>query len=188
MALNDQRADRAGPDRRDQRERYEAALPDDGGHRGGAPSRSDIERFSATSSRWTAAPNSPTTRHVKVQRLEDGEWRDYADQSGEIPVTIEYPQGEDVPELPAGRPGVALDRALRGVRLQVRDDRGSPRHAGGDLPLRRRRAASPGPASDPYHLEVGGTSRCARGTASRWRTRRGRRRARGISRRARGTP
>ena len=33
---------------------------------------------------------------MKVQRQVEGGWVDFADQSGEIPVTVEYPQGEEV--------------------------------------------------------------------------------------------
>ena len=81
---------------------YEAALPDDGGSAGAIQEPQDIERFSATFFKWVGGSNFTDNPHVKVQRLEGGEWRDYAGQSGEIPVTLEYPQGEDVPSYLQG--------------------------------------------------------------------------------------
>ena len=40
--------------------------------------------------------------------------------TGELPVTLDVPAGPGPAELPERRPRVALDRALRGVRLRVR--------------------------------------------------------------------
>ena len=62
---------------------------------------------------------------------------------------------------------MALDGALRGVRLQLRDDRGRARHARGHLPLRGGRPA-PRRAGRPVSVppRVAARSTCARGTAS----------------------
>jgi hypothetical protein len=74
---------------------YEAALPDD------APAAvvdepADIERFGAAFFTWNGGSNFTDNPVVKVQRKVGDDWVDYADQSGELPVTLEFPQGSDV--------------------------------------------------------------------------------------------
>ena len=102
VALNDQRADKLGEIGETSVTAYEAALPDDGGTAAAVQEPRDIERFAATFFKWVGGSNFTDNPHVKVQRLEGGEWRDYAGQSGEIPVTLEFPQGEDVPSYLQG--------------------------------------------------------------------------------------
>jgi hypothetical protein len=102
VALNDQRADKLGEIGETSVTAYEAALPDDGGTAAAVQEPQDIERFDATFFKWVGGSNFTDNPHVKVQRLEGTEWRDYAGQSGEIPVTLEFPQGEDVPSYLQG--------------------------------------------------------------------------------------
>jgi hypothetical protein len=80
---------------------YEAALPDD------APAAvvtepADVERFGAALFTWNGGSNFTDNPVVKVQRRVGGDWVDYADQSGELPVTLEFPQGADVPSYLSG--------------------------------------------------------------------------------------
>ena len=76
-------------------------------------------------------------------------------------MTVKYPQGEDVPELPAGRPALGVDRALRGLRGE----------------LRRRHAAATSSRRPPARTASSSTAsaaRAARGvrtTSSRTRSR-----------------
>ena len=102
VALNDQRADKLGEIGETSVTAYEAALPDDGGTAAAVQEPRDIERFDATFFKWVGGSNFTDNPHVKVQRLEGSEWRDHAGQSGEIPVTLEFPQGEDVPSYLQG--------------------------------------------------------------------------------------
>ena len=102
LALNDQRADKLGEIGETSVTAYEAALPDDGGSAGVVEEPQDLERFSATFFKWVGGSNFTDNPHVKVQRREGSEWIDYAGQSGEIPVTLEFPQGEDVPSYLQG--------------------------------------------------------------------------------------
>ena len=104
LALNDQRADKLGEIGETSVTAYEAALPDDGGAAQAVRQPQSIKRFAATFFEWVGGSNFTDNPHVKVQRLQAGEWRDHAGQSGEIPVTLEFPQGEDVPSyLQGGR-------------------------------------------------------------------------------------
>ena len=102
LALNDQRADKLGEIGETSVAAYEAALPDDGGAAQPVSQPQDIERFGATFFKWVGGSNFTDNPHVKVQRLLGGQWRGYAGQSGEIPVTVDYPQGEDVPSYLQG--------------------------------------------------------------------------------------
>ena len=102
LALNDQRADKLGQIGETSVKAYEAALPDDGGTAAAVQEPQAIERFSAAFFKWVGGSNFTDNPHVKVQRQDGTEWRDYAGQSGEIPVTLEYPQGEDVPSYLQG--------------------------------------------------------------------------------------
>jgi hypothetical protein len=97
VALNDQRADKLGEIGETSVSAYEAALPDDAGPAAAARQPTDVRRFAATFFEWVGGSNFTDNPHVKVQRLEADGWSDYAGQSGEIPVTLEFPQGEDVP-------------------------------------------------------------------------------------------
>src|SRR5207245_1554155 len=52
-----------------------------------------MKRFDAASVTWRGGSNWVDNPNVKVQRLVDGNWQDYADQSGEIVTTVHKPAG-----------------------------------------------------------------------------------------------
>jgi hypothetical protein len=104
-AVNDARAQALGTAGTAAIEAYEAALPDDGGAaaaaEGGQPE--DVERFDAAFFTWVGGSNYTDDPRVEVQRRTAGGWEQWADQSGELPVTLEFPQGVDtVPGYAAG--------------------------------------------------------------------------------------
>ena len=81
---------------------YEAALPDE------APVEAvsqpaDVERFGAAFFTWNGGSNFTDNPEVTVEReVSPGEWKTFADQSGEVPVTLEFPQGEEVASYLSG--------------------------------------------------------------------------------------
>ena len=81
---------------------YEAALPDDGGEAEAVTQPADVERFDAAFFTWNGGSNFTDNPDVRVQREVDGAWQDYADSSGEVPITLEFPQGPDVPSYETG--------------------------------------------------------------------------------------
>jgi neutral/alkaline ceramidase-like enzyme len=102
LALNDQRATNLGQVGDGIVKAYEAALPDDGTPIAPVAEPKDIERFSAAFFSWNGGSNFTDNPTVVVQRRVNGRWVDFADQSGEIPVTIKYPQGTDLPSYELG--------------------------------------------------------------------------------------
>jgi hypothetical protein len=95
VALNDQRADKLGQIGDTSVRAYEASLPDDGGSAGPVEQPRDIQRFGAAFFTWNGGSNFTDNPRVEVQRLAGGVWEPYAGQSGEVPVTVEFPEGED---------------------------------------------------------------------------------------------
>jgi hypothetical protein len=81
---------------------YDATLPDDGGTDAVVQPK-DIERFDAATFTWEGGNNHTDDPVVTVQRRSKGRWAAFADQSGEIPVTLKYPS--------AGPEGIAAYRA-----------------------------------------------------------------------------
>jgi hypothetical protein len=81
---------------------YEAALPDEAPVEAvGQPA--DVERFGAALFTWNGGSNFTDNPVVTVEReVGPGEWKTFADQSGEIPVTLEFPQGEEVASYLSG--------------------------------------------------------------------------------------
>ena len=75
---------------------YEASLPND---LKAEPVKhpDDVERFGAAFFTWVGGSNFTDNPAVRVQRFTDGRWIDFADQSGEVPVTLKYPPAEDGP-------------------------------------------------------------------------------------------
>jgi hypothetical protein len=71
---------------------YDASLPDDGGNDHELVEPKDIQRFDSATFSWDGGNNYTDDPVVKVQRQEKGgKWVTFADQSGEIPVTLKYP-------------------------------------------------------------------------------------------------
>jgi hypothetical protein len=80
---------------------YEALLPSDGEPRA-VEQPADVQRFGAAFFTWVGGSNFTDNPVVAVQRRTRSGWADYADQTGEVPVTLEFPQGEDVPSYASG--------------------------------------------------------------------------------------
>ena len=84
---------------------YDATLPDDA-----APADQivtqpkSIERFDAATFTWVGGNNYTDNPEVVVQRKVGGEWVTFADQSGEVQTTLEYP-GSDPTSMAAYRAG-----------------------------------------------------------------------------------
>jgi hypothetical protein len=93
LAVNDQRARALGEVGGALLDAYEADLPDDGGAAAVLPDGQpkDIERFDAAFFSWNGGSNFTDNPAVTVQRQTEDGWEDYADQSGEIPVTLDFP-------------------------------------------------------------------------------------------------
>jgi len=72
---------------------YEALLPDDGDGPRFQAQPNDITRFSTAFYKWYGGSNYTDNPNVKVQRLVDGVWKDFADMSGEVVVTLAFPKG-----------------------------------------------------------------------------------------------
>jgi hypothetical protein len=101
--LNDQRARALGEVGTGLVEQYEERLPDDGGEAEPVAQPEDVERFETAFFTWNGGSNYTDNPRVAVERKVGGEWEPYADQSGEIPVTLEFPEGpESVPAYLAG--------------------------------------------------------------------------------------
>ncbi len=102
LAHNDARATALGEVGGAGAQAYEDALPDDGGKAEAVTQPTDVERFGAALFTWNGGDNYVDDPQVVVQRRVDGEWRPYADQSGEVPVTLKFPAREDAPAYLAG--------------------------------------------------------------------------------------
>jgi len=81
---------------------YEAGLPDDGGQPAAISQPTDVERFGAAFFTWNGGSNFTDNPQVRVERLTGAQWEPYADQSGEIPVTLEFPEGPDTASYATG--------------------------------------------------------------------------------------
>ncbi|HWH45067.1 MAG TPA: hypothetical protein VNT32_10080 [Thermoleophilaceae bacterium] len=101
LAHNDARATMLGEGGAGLMRAYEALLPDDAEARA-LEQPADVERFSAAFFTWAGGSNFTDSPGVRVERLTADGWREYADMSGELPVTLEFPQGEDVPSYLTG--------------------------------------------------------------------------------------
>ncbi|MDQ3936483.1 MAG: hypothetical protein M3340_17825, partial [Actinomycetota bacterium] len=98
LAFNDQRATVIGQFAENGLAQYEASLPDDkpaAVTSDGQPK--DLERFGAAFFKWVGGSNFTDQPRVRVQRFDDGQWRDYADQTGEVQVSLKFPPAEEVP-------------------------------------------------------------------------------------------
>ncbi len=82
---------------------YEAALPDDAGPALQLGPPRSIERFDATSFHWRGGSNYTDNPRAEVQRLVDGHWELFADDSGEVPVTLALPKASELPAFATGK-------------------------------------------------------------------------------------
>ncbi len=82
---------------------YTARLPDEAGPPAALTQPRDVERFHVASFSWRGGSNYTDNPEVVVERLVRGRWQLFADQSGEIPVTIRYPSVGELPAYLSGR-------------------------------------------------------------------------------------
>ncbi len=101
-AFNDQRATAFGTTGAGLIDAYEARLPDDGGKAEPVTQPPDVERFGVALFTWNGGSNFTDSPDVRVQRRVGSAWREYADGTGEVPITIKYPQGPEVPSYESG--------------------------------------------------------------------------------------
>jgi hypothetical protein len=94
-SVNDARATALGEIGGAAVEAYEATLPNDGGQAEAVDEPKDVERFGEAAFTWNGGSNFTDNPRVLVERLVGSDWVEYADQSGEIPVTLKFPQGTD---------------------------------------------------------------------------------------------
>ena len=96
LAHNDARAEVLGTAGKAALESYEATLPNDsdGGTVVEQP-QEVLTRFDAATFTWNGGSNYIDLPEVRVQRKVRGEWVDYADQSGEVPLTLQFPQAQN---------------------------------------------------------------------------------------------
>ncbi len=81
---------------------YDATLPPDGGDPGIVEQPSDITRFDGAVVRFVGGSSYTDLPHVRVERLVDGTWVPYADQSGEVQTEVAFPTPEQLPAFAAG--------------------------------------------------------------------------------------
>ena len=72
---------------------WRSALPNDVGPAAPLAQPESIRRFDAATFSWRGGSNAVDNPTVKVQRLVDGQWTDFADQTGEIQTKLKFPEG-----------------------------------------------------------------------------------------------
>ncbi len=105
LAVNNQRATALGTVGGGVLDAYEAGLPDDGGTEQALEQPQDIERFDAAFFRWNGGSNFTDNPSVTVERKTGpgpDDWEPYADQTGELPVTLKFPRTQDAPAYTQG--------------------------------------------------------------------------------------
>ncbi len=102
LAVNDLRATALGAGGGAAIAAHEALLPDDGGDAEAVEQPADLERFGAAFFTWNGGSNFTDNPEVRVERKVGESWEPYADQSGEIPVTLDFPAATDVPAYLVG--------------------------------------------------------------------------------------
>jgi hypothetical protein len=73
---------------------YDATLPDDGGVDAELVQPKDVERFDAATFTWNGGNNYTDDPQVTVERKVGSRWVTFADQTGEVPVTVRYPSSD----------------------------------------------------------------------------------------------
>lgn len=69
------------------------SLPNDAGPAAPVAQPTSIKRFDSTTFSWRGGSNAVDNPTAKVQRLVDGQWVDFADQSGEVQTKLAFPKG-----------------------------------------------------------------------------------------------
>jgi hypothetical protein len=83
---------------------YGKTVPDDGGSAKDMTQPKDIERFDAATFSWDGGNNYTDTPRVVVQRRDGKKWELFANQFGEVPMTVKYP-GTEAHEILTYRQG-----------------------------------------------------------------------------------
>jgi len=91
---------------------YDAKLPDEGGSADEVTQPKDVERFDAATFTWDGGNNYTDNPYVTVERKVGSSWLTFADQTGEIPVTLKYPESSKGTYDPA-----AIGTGVVGYRL-----------------------------------------------------------------------
>ena len=154
LAHNDARAQALGQVGSTYASLYQAALPDDPGAGQVVAQPADISRFAAAFFSWTGGSNYTDQPALRVQRQVGGEWKDYADQSGEVPLTVAFPQAQDGAPFNYLAGGFAWKWTATfeafGSRFDTGDGRSTP---AGVYRFAVDGHAQAGHAVTPYHLE-----------------------------------
>ncbi|MEA2452902.1 MAG: hypothetical protein QOG04_1612 [Actinomycetota bacterium] len=75
-------------------DQWRAHLPNDKGPAAPVTQPTNIKRFDSTTFTWRGGSNALDVPHVVVERKDDnGNWVEFADQSGEIQTKVAFPQG-----------------------------------------------------------------------------------------------
>ena len=72
---------------------WDATRPDDAGPAAITAQPQSLKRFGAAAVTWRGGSNWTDNPYAKVQRQVDGQWVDYANQSGEVVTTLHTPDG-----------------------------------------------------------------------------------------------
>jgi hypothetical protein len=84
---------------------WSAQIPDSAGPARALAQPWDVSRFDVTQFRWVGGDNWTDNPTVTVERLVDGAWQRYADQTGEVQVFLDKPDGDFLSATPAYRSG-----------------------------------------------------------------------------------
>lgn len=82
---------------------YDAALPADGGTPAITTQPVDIELFGGAVIGFTGGSSYTDLPEVRVERLVDGAWVPYEDQTGAIQTEVRFPTPEELPAFAAGQ-------------------------------------------------------------------------------------
>ena len=102
LAHNDARAQAIGAAGQAAIEATEAKAIEDPGAGEVVDQPEDIERFDGALFTWKGGNNFVDVPVVRVERRVGDRWREYADQSGEVPVTLRLPEPDELPAVAAG--------------------------------------------------------------------------------------
>ena len=72
---------------------WRATLPNDVGPAVALTEPESIQRFDGTEFSWRGGSNAVDNPTVRVERLVDGEWTSFADQTGEVQTRLDFPKG-----------------------------------------------------------------------------------------------
>ena len=83
---------------------WTTALPDDVGPAAALTEPANITRFQAATFTWRGGSNAADNPVARVERFVGGEWKPFADQSGEVQTMVTFPKGvQGVADTYSGR-------------------------------------------------------------------------------------